>query len=477
MSVPPLRTFGRAFLAYAIYNTTKVDKVEKDFSIDMTAERINDQRTRELFREVYSSYSHGNYRSSIVMLWSVAICDIMFKLIDLRDLYADNVATQILTETEASRANNPNSPDWEIKLVEKIKDRTQLLEAADYINLNMLQQHRHLSAHPVLSATFNLYSPNRETTRAHIRNMLEGLLTKPAIMTGNIFDKLSEDLEMHRDILLGENTLIRYLEAKYLPHFSPALEDQLFRSFWAVVFRVTDVRCEANREINYLALKVLYNRRSEALDNFIRQHKEAFSNLTLTGSPLEKLLDFISSHPKIYPLLTDAIQAPIEQHLTDNPTSYALAWYMSGSIQQHIDWVLENVGTSRVFLSDSDCKRIVYVAEGSISKEKADEVAITLYIHSPNFDYANDRFSILIQPRLNQFGYDQLLMLLEGIEAGGQSIGRRRAEQDHKLVKKRIDTIMGSGFDPKKYPQFSESIKLPKSDWYIPQVYENIEEE
>jgi hypothetical protein len=42
-------------------------------------------------------------------------------------------------------------------LVEDVKKKTQLLEPGDVVNLESLHQHRHLSAHPVLSAAEVLY--------------------------------------------------------------------------------------------------------------------------------------------------------------------------------------------------------------------------------------------------------------------------------------------------------------------------------
>ena len=102
-----------------------------DFSIEMAAERIVDTRTKEYFREVYSSYANGNFRSAIVMLWSVVVCDVLYKLDELRNMYGDKVAESILKEIEDQQKKNPKSPEWEISLVEKVRDRTNLLDVAD----------------------------------------------------------------------------------------------------------------------------------------------------------------------------------------------------------------------------------------------------------------------------------------------------------------------------------------------------------
>ena len=57
-----------------------------EYSIEQGATQIFDVRTKEYFSEVLSCYSAGYYRSSVVMLWSVAFCDLLFKLQNLVDL-------------------------------------------------------------------------------------------------------------------------------------------------------------------------------------------------------------------------------------------------------------------------------------------------------------------------------------------------------------------------------------------------------
>ena len=48
------------------------------------AQKIYSPKSREYFKEVISSYVNGNYRSAIVMLYSVCICDLLFKLQELK---------------------------------------------------------------------------------------------------------------------------------------------------------------------------------------------------------------------------------------------------------------------------------------------------------------------------------------------------------------------------------------------------------
>jgi hypothetical protein len=92
------------------------------------------------------------------------------------------------------------------------------------IQLLHLQRQRHLAAHPVVNANFQLHRPNRDTARALIRNALDGLLTKAPILSKQIVGDLVEDLEQASGILIDDKKLKAYLESKYFSRFNPEVE-------------------------------------------------------------------------------------------------------------------------------------------------------------------------------------------------------------------------------------------------------------
>jgi len=200
-----------------------------DYSIESSADDIVDPRSRRYFAEVHGCYSAGYYRSAVVMLWSVVVTDILFKLDQLASAYGDRTAQAILTEIGDSRKNNPKSPEWEAELVNKVASRTDLLDQAEHSSLQSLQAHRHLSAHPVMTGGDALFSPNKETARAHIRNALDGVLTKPPIMSRKVFDAFLEDVEQISRLSPGPDGLKKFLEAKYFRHFSAATFIHVFK--------------------------------------------------------------------------------------------------------------------------------------------------------------------------------------------------------------------------------------------------------
>jgi len=90
-----------------------------DLSIYELEQNIYNSDTKQNFKEVLSSYNNSNYRSAIVMLYSVAITDILYKLTELKDVYSDTRAIQILKILNDKRSINPNSADWELELIKQ----------------------------------------------------------------------------------------------------------------------------------------------------------------------------------------------------------------------------------------------------------------------------------------------------------------------------------------------------------------------
>ena len=217
-------------------------------------------KTREYFNEVLSNYANGNYRSAVVMLYSVAICDLLFKLQELSDMYNDTVAAEILREVEKCRntGDNKSKSRWEKEFVDGIYKKTKLLDLESYTNLNHLYDHRNFSAHPALNDRYELISPSKETTIALIKNVLEEILIKPPIFVKKITDMLLGDLSEKKSIYRDEPAKLReYLKRKYFDRMSISMKKSTFRSFWKLCFCLPDDdECKRNISINRKATLV-----------------------------------------------------------------------------------------------------------------------------------------------------------------------------------------------------------------------------
>jgi hypothetical protein len=211
-----------------------------EFSIETRSQNIFHSKTKEYFEEVVSSYQAGNYRSAVVMLWSVVVCDLLFKLQNLVDMYGDETARGILKEVSELQEKDEKSSTWEHRLIALVRQRTNFLDASEYENLDHLQLQRHLSAHPVVKDNKELYRPNRDTVRSLIRNTLDGVLVKPPIYTKKIFDEFITDLSNSASLFIDDKILKTYLESKYFSKLSLEVEHSIFRFLWKLIFKNLD---------------------------------------------------------------------------------------------------------------------------------------------------------------------------------------------------------------------------------------------
>lgn len=430
-----------------------------EYSIEQRATQIFDARSKEYFSEVLSCYAAGNHRSAVVMLWSVVVCDLLFKLQHLVDLYGDDKAKSILAEVGKLQQANERSSEWESKMVESVAEQTQLLDIAERENLLHLQRQRHLAAHPVVNANFQLHRPNRDTARALIRNALDGLLTKAPILSKQIVGDLVEDLEQASGILIDDKKLKAYLESKYFSRFNPEVEKAVFKALWKFVFRLTDKRCEKNRTINYSALTLLYGRNRAQFQAQIDADRDYFSTIATGGSPLVCLIHFLSRSASIYGSLADHAKTAIQHTAEQETSARCLAWFTAPSLQEHADrlraWI---VGDDSPQIGRETWDALRKISDSPEWDKAVVRLASAYYVVSSNYDGADKRFNEAVRPILQAFSLDDCIALIQGIETNDQTYLRRGAQKDHGEVLTRAREIYPA-FDSSQYVNFNQRLK------------------
>ncbi len=233
--------------------------------------RILSPKTREYMREVLSSYENGNYRSSIVMLYSVCLCDLIFKLVELRDVYLDKFSKDLLVKIEQKIASDKASPAWEVELLEALFKSSPILDTQSYALINHLRDFRNLSAHPVLDDYSELFMPSKEIVEAYIKSSFDAILSKPALLVSNAVEVISEDLDVKKGYLLEDKKGFQdYVRKKYLNRMPEAMIQRVFRSFWKFTFVLLNEKCNENRLLNVYFLSVVYKHNKEAVAADIR---------------------------------------------------------------------------------------------------------------------------------------------------------------------------------------------------------------
>ena len=419
-----------------------------DYSIENLKEQIFHLKTKEYFEEVVQTYYTNCYRSSVVMLYSVVICDLVFKLQDLRDVYADTTAKKILIEIEKIQTENPKSPDWENKLVELIGQRTSMLELSDIENINQLQKHRHLSAHPVLNQTSILFKPNKDNVKSHIRNILEGVLIKPPILSKKIFSELIVDIAENQYRFSDNKELERFLNAKYFKNLRRESLNDIFKKLWKFVFKVDNDECNKNREINFRTLEIIVFLNVGEIVKTIKSEENHYDNI-LRGEPTEYLIKLLFKFPKVYKSQSEINKAFIEYEIKNSYDFELLSWFTFDSFKEYIIEVTKEFKKApRFTISQSNLKMVKTLAIDYNLKTEFLDLCIVIFSRSKTYNNADNNFWYAIEPYLEDFTNDQLVSIVEGINNNYQISKRNGASGDSKKIKNVLD---------KKHPKFDYS--------------------
>lgn len=430
-----------------------------EFSLENLSEKIHYGKTKDYFQEVLSSYHNGNYRSAVVMLWSVAVCDIVYKLQYLVDLYEDSGAQTILDGITKSQKDNPKSPSWEFELIEHTHEHTKLLDYSEYANLVYLQQQRHLSAHPILDSDRQLHTPNKETVRALIRNTLEDLLIKPPFYTKKITKELLVNIAEAAPALNTRPKVKKYLESRYLSKFKPEVELSIYKTLWTFVFKKEDENCIKNRDINLQTLEVIGNRNVGSILNQIKGEKDYYSNVSSIPLTLDYLVFYLSKNPNIYDLLNEHAKLQIQHNVKTTNTSKMCGWFVKENLEVHYEDILSLIENDINFnFWNGQLKFLLEIADTEEWQHLFCCILSSYYCASRGFDEADSRFQEAISPYLEVFDKKAIVFLIERIEKNDQVYGRRKAKEEHKEIKKKLFQLHGQEFDLNPYPYFKGTV-------------------
>lgn len=402
-------------------------------------DEIYSSKTKEYFKEVISSYENGNYRSAIVMLYSVVVCDILFKLQELVDEYDDSIAKEIIRNFRKNM-ESPNKSKWETQLFDEVKVKTELIDEFTYEQLNQLKQYRNWSAHPILNDNFELIKPTKEITIAFILMMLDKILIKPSIFIKNIFSFLTDDLEERKETYLNEeNQLKKYLNNKYFNRMPLSMKKKILKSLWKITFiNTTDVKCKKNRTINRKALKVLVDNSQKEIIEFINDDNSCFKVATDDDCRVH-LIILLSAIPKLYSILDESVKDQIKNIIPQNTTAKGISWFISGDLKKHLikieDECLDLDKTATAYISK-------FYANSGLESELND-TWISIFSKSVKYDEADFRFDNYVFTSLENMNKVQLEHLIKAINENDQIYGRKEHRNTciavYKVAKDKLD--------------------------------------
>lgn len=431
-------------------------------------DRIYFPKTKEYFKEVANSYSVGNYRSAVVMLYSITICDMLFKLQELKDIYNDSIAIEILQNVEKNKATSNSKSSWEKDFIEEVYNKTEILDIEAFTNLRHLYEHRNLSAHPVLNDNYELITPSRETTFSHIKNILTNILCKPPIFAKNIVETLSEDINEKKVIFKGNtNDYKAYLDTKYFNKMTNNMKLKVFKSFWKFCFNLPDDdKCKENINANRTALGVLFKGSNDEFKKMLTDIKEDL-NVSNKSSCCEQLIILLSNYPELYKFLNDTIYIQLDKKIDESDSMKLICWFKFESFDKHLAYLYENIEdipAKPVGLAS----HIVRHYEQAGMKSKILEYLIYCFGKSRNYSYANWNYDNTIKPYLEDFTKEHFIQLISAINENDQLYNRNLAKTDNTEIYAHCVDKLGKDFDFSQYKHFIFNVEENTSKEDIP---------
>lgn len=414
----------------------------------LEADGIYFSKTKEYFKEIVSSYINGNYRSATVMLYSVAICDILFKLQELKDMYNDSVATRILQKIEKEKAESESKSHWEKTLLDFVKRETQLLDVKAYSDLHHLFDDRNLSAHPALNQNFELISPSKEATLAHIKNMLNEIFVKPPIFIKDVVNMLTVDLSEKKEIYTSQKDLKIYLNNKYFNRMNISMKKKVFKAFWKFCFKMPDnADCDENIVINKRTLILLTEQIKSEIIEMIKTEPQYF-DVAVNEGCVAALISFLANVRDAYENLNDNCKLLIDREIEKRDRAKAIAWFKYKTLKDHVDYLTKQANFD---LSAEGIQQLTeyYCEQGEINLLL--DFLIDFFGRSKNFDTANIRYQYAIAPYLKYMGKENFLSLLNVINENSQIYNRGASYSSNTNIIREAKKFLDSDFDYTRY--------------------------
>lgn len=249
------------------------------FILEDQMEKVVNPQTKEYLKEVVSCYRNGNYRASVVVLYTTLIFDLMQKIITLKDVYDEEKAKVIYDEIKKKQKNNPFDPSWETYLIDEIYKNMEIISKVEKEELEHLKKERNYAAHPIVSEgeELTLKPIRKETAGDLIRKAFEIVFLRDAILARDINIKIVEDLKEYYS-RVAESGFEKYIYTRYLNRMTQARKNELFKFLWQSVFIWEDDDAIRNRDSNLLGLIYMYNGDHKGYKKIIKDNEDRLLN-------------------------------------------------------------------------------------------------------------------------------------------------------------------------------------------------------
>lgn len=425
--------------------------------IDLSA--IHSRKTRDYMHEVLSSYDNGNYRSAVVMLYSVCLCDLLFKLIELRDVYSDLFSKGLLRKIDEKIALDKASPAWEAELVDSLYKSSPILDSQSYATICHLRDFRNLSAHPVMDDYSELFMPSKEIVEAYIKSAFETVLSKPALLVSNVVEVISEDLDEKRGYLLDDKEgFEKYVRSKYLIRMPAVMLCRVFKSFWKFTFVLQNEKCDRNRLLNVHFLLTMYRFNKEVIEAGLDAETDKYE-VAERDDIITMAFWLCGFEPAIFPKLPAVTRALLAKYATHDSFYRLISWFMAESKEAHINTLIAS-GFHDYPTEESRIKYVFTRFKGSEDLQHLYRYFISIIRYATSYKGAESKIDTYIIPYINDMSAENLERVIAAFNENSQVYNNYYLSYYCGKVWACAQKYMAADYVTEHYPRF----KLPNEE-------------
>lgn len=404
---------------------------------------IQNKEIREYFSEVLRCYENESYRSSILVLYTVVLYDLFFKLKELSDEYGDSIATQILCDVEREMIQNKDKSSWENLLIQKLHNHQdfEILDANLYSTLRALKDKRNLSAHPSFSGD-EIYQPTREIVLGFIKEVYDNLLIRPPMLIKKQVQIILNFLDSHKYEFNPYNfylnnvqnkTFSEYFKNKYYGKLGKSFKIKLINTLWKFTFENVGEIYDENRYINLFILSYIYHEDKELFTHIIQDKIENKTIYDVIAFDVSKSFNyfciFLSENPEIYNLLTEEYKTVLKEKFSTVPGVYFVyERFMFDNLRQFLNELSSTVQIH--YLKDTKDFQIMYLSNLCFvcgDNKSFANFCLTLLSKVPTwsgFEFADLIMEKMIIPNCNLFDEEDFYRYKSIVEGNDQISSR-----------------------------------------------------
>jgi hypothetical protein len=419
-------------------------RVEQISDLDEMLLRCRSGIAKAYAEEAVATYRAGAYRACVITTWIAVVFDLIDKIREIA-LFGNKEAKGAIEQFERwqgeiARHNLSvlkSSLEFERTLLDYVRDKFELIDGQQYIDLERLHEDRNRCAHPSLQREGTPYQPTGEVARAHLCNAIIHLLQQPPVQGRSALAELR-----------------RLILSSYFPREIGAARDALTDSVLArpslvrgavdeILFGFFDPgnTYYRNRRV-YSALPAIAEiRRAVAEPRITEQTRKIFRSLD--DKELPYAIALVVSVPECWRALFEVHRRKLTDYLSHGPVEMVATLAERASELDE----LRHAVAERVKLLDAS-QLAVFINGGM--RELAVSRAVEIFSSCGSWAAANSAAHNLIIPLMMNIHPGHIKFIIESANAegvdlcssGGFAEFLKRVREEHLIQEDDLDALL-----------------------------------